>query len=894
MNYCNILKVFFISADLKKGGLVYATQKINLQNPDNSCNACAVHRGAQPSIISAQEYTDRITGAGDAYAAHGIRTTVGMESTYTFAEGDVVKWTNAYPAVEVWDEGTHLKFTTPLNLQLDAKDGAISGIYAATSNYDTPGRLTAQDVNITGQSTGSNYNINRIYISGINTYAADIKIENLNIDIIADGKPESIADGILMGRDFEDKDSEHTLTVSGATNIKAVSKNGSYAWAAGIEALDQAKMNFGKLTIVTEATSEDEARTNGIFAAGNSEINAGETHINVKGNAVTEGNSYGLNAIYSSKITLGDGSSIYAESSGDGAVTAIGVRAGLYSEVNLGISDIRAENTSDGGTVDVLFVEDGAVLNMAGGSITGANNTSDGLFNAINAYGEDANTFLHADTIVNINQGTTNDVVIVGDVHAANTAIVNLNLNTDASSITGNLDQSGSYPDTDDDGTINLTLANKATWHAMGKYGIGYSYLEKLTLNDGNITMTKEQKQNIDVNHLHGTGGELTLEANANLKTGYFCVNNADTDATTVHTSYAGINADNVKDAAGLEGLVKNSLKIHDDSAAKFDVQVNEGLLIGQMQADTINHLDGNTIANVKIAQSTTVDAISHLQNAAALSWRQEDATLSKRLGDLRQGDGDQGFWVRLNRGEFKYDNAKNQNNFFQMGYDKAGGDWHYGAAISRNSGKTTYGDATAKNRSLALTLYGTWLGDKGHYADIVLKKGRLSNDYDISAPIGFTHGQYKTWGSSISAEYGREIAMGDKAYFTPQAQLSWLRIAGKDYTTANGIAISQDSQSSTIGRLGFELGSRLGDNGNVYAKASVLHDFGGSSDTRLSYNGVSTTCSNDLGDTWYEAGIGFNLKTKDNSYLYADVSKAFGGDYKTPWQWNVGMRWTF
>lgn len=850
--------------------------------------------GAQPSIISAQEYTDRITGAGDAYAAHGIRTTVSMESTYTFAEGDVVKWTNAYPAVEVWDEGTHLKFTTPLNLQLDAKDGAISGIYAATSNYDTPGMLTAQDVNITGQSTGSNYNINRIYISGIDTYAADIKMENLNIDITADGKPESIADGIFMGRDLEDTDSEHLLTVTGDTSIKAVSKNGYYAWAAGIEAQDQAKMNFGKLTIATEAMAENLARTNGIFANDNCEINAGETHINVKADAVTAGYSYGLNAIDSSQITLGDGSSIYAESSGDGEISAIGVRAGDHSTVNLGITDIRAENTSDGGTVDVLFVHDGAVLNMAGGSITGANNTSDGLFNAINAYGEDADTFLHADTIVNINQGTTNDVVIVGDVHAADTAIVNLNLNTDASSITGNLDQSGSRQDTVDDGTINLTLANKATWHPIGEYGNGYSYLENLTLNDGNITMTNEQAQNIDVNHLHGTGGELTLEADASLNTGFFRVNNADTDAAAVHTSYAGINADNVKDAAGLEGLVKNSLKIHDDSAAKFDVQVNEGLLIGQMQADTINHIDGNVIANVKIAQSTTVDAISHLQNAAALSWRQEDATLSKRLGDLRQGDGDQGFWVRLNRGEFKYDNAKNQNNFFQMGYDKAGGDWHYGAAISRNSGKTTYGDATAKNRSLALTLYGTWLGDKGHYADIVLKEGRLSNDYDISAPIGFTHGQYKTWGSSISAEYGREIAMGDKAYFTPQAQLSWLRIAGKDYTTANGIAISQDSQSSTIGRLGFELGSRLGDNGNVYAKASVLHDFGGSADTRLSYNGVSTTYSNDLGDTWYEAGIGFNLKTKDNSYLYADVSKAFGGDYKTPWQWNVGMRWTF
>ena len=99
--------------------------------------------GVQPSITSAQEYTDQLNGAGDAYAAHGIRTTVGMESTYTFAEGDVVKWTNPGPAVEVWDEGTHLKFTTPLNLQLDVENGATSGIHATTSNYDTPGRLSA-------------------------------------------------------------------------------------------------------------------------------------------------------------------------------------------------------------------------------------------------------------------------------------------------------------------------------------------------------------------------------------------------------------------------------------------------------------------------------------------------------------------------------------------------------------------------------------------------------------------------------------------------------------------------------------------------------------------------------------------------------------------------------
>lgn len=56
----------------------------------------------------------------------------------------------------------------------------------------------------------------------------------------------------------------------------------------------------------------------------------------------------------------------------------------------------------------------------------------------------------------------------------------------------------------------------------------------------------------------------------------------------------------------------------------------------------------------------------------------------------------------------------------------------------------------------------------------------------------------------------------------------------------------------------------------------------------------VSDSYSQDIGGTWYEAGLGFNFKTTDNSYVYADVVKTFGDDIKTPWQWNVGARWSF
>lgn len=130
--------------------------------------------------------------------------------------------------------------------------------------------------------------------------------------------------------------------------------------------------------------------------------------------------------------------------------------------------------------------------------------------------------------------------------------------------------------------------------------------------------------------------------------------------------------------------------------------------------------------------------------------------------------------------------------------------------------------------------------------------------------------------------------------YVTPQAQLTLMRIGGEDYTTNNGIKVNQDSLESAVGRVGFEVGKRISDSGSIYAKASLLHDFAGSADTYLSYKGITNSYHQDIGDTWCEAGIGFNYKTSENSYVYADVVKTFGGDVETPWQWNAGMRWTF
>ncbi|MDO4922302.1 MAG: autotransporter outer membrane beta-barrel domain-containing protein [Phascolarctobacterium sp.] len=461
---------------------------------------------------------------------------------------------------------------------------------------------------------------------------------------------------------------------------------------------------------------------------------------------------------------------------------------------------------------------------------------------------------------------------------------------------------------------LKITLSDGAQWNpelvkeegelggANGTKGSRYIALNNLNLNNGivNIDVAKTQEQAIQVENLGGTGGTVNFTVDKTggaLKTGTFQVF-AGAEATQVSTNYTGINADDIGTKEKFKGLVQESLKIGENSKATFTAHIEEGLLTPAMTGVTTNNINGNTIELQDIQQgksTTTMDAMRDIASTAIIAWRQEDSTLSQRLGELRNSEGDQGVWVRMSRGEFEYSGAyKNQYNYFQMGYDKAYGDWHYGAAISHNDGQTAYANGKGDNRSTSLSLYGTWLGASGQYADIVLKQGRLSNEFEIHTAAGDTRGDYDAWGTSLSGEYGVKMDMSDGWYVTPQAQLTFMRIGGEDYTTSNNIRVSQDTLYSTVGRVGFELGKNITDKGSVYAKASLLHEFAGDADTYLRLGDLHNSYSQDIGNTWYEAGLGFNYKTGADSYVYADVVKTFGDDIKTPWQWNVGMRWSF
>lgn len=656
---------------------------------------------------------------------------------------------------------------------------------------------------------------------------------------------------------------------------------------------DKHVINGGTLNLGDDTTKnvtvkvdakKDALGLNAIRSTNNSEVEPGI--INVKGENVSieansaEGFAVGIWAQNNKTVNDGNPSTVKIDADNTYINVTSGNKvptAGEYN--NIGIVNYSGAKVIINGN---LTVESGTFLSTRGGATTEINKDGKGTVK------------INGDINFNYDRPTSGTSV---------DAIVDLNLTTQDSVFNGNIFVNGNpYPPDGkkEVGGMTLGLANGAQWNTDEN-----SFVNKLNFNDGIINVNGGEGQEVKLGDINGSGGTVNMLTSSDLKTAKLSIGTIESDAVAaagpkLTINYTGITADDLNNVADdLGGLAKNiSVAEGTNTGLTATANVAEGLLKGSVSADLDTAASGSTVKVDSVKQnkeSSTMTSMRNIASVAIVSWRQEDSTLSQRLGELRNSKWDQGIWARMSRGEFEYSGAyKNQYNFFQLGYDKAFGSWHYGAAISHNDGKTTYDSGKGENKSTSLSLYGTWLGDRGHYTDIVLKQGRLSNEYDNYAAAGHTHGDYDAWGTSLSGEYGMKVGLDNGWYVTPQAQLTLMRIGGEDYTTNNGIKVNQDTLESCVGRVGFEMGKTISDKGSIYAKASLLHEFAGNADTYLSLNSISNSYSQDIGGTWYEAGLGFNFKTTDNSYVYADVVKTFGDDIKTPWQWNVGARWSF
>ena len=301
-------------------------------------------------------------------------------------------------------------------------------------------------------------------------------------------------------------------------------------------------------------------------------------------------------------------------------------------------------------------------------------------------------------------------------------------------------------------------------------------------------------------------------------------------------------------------------------------------------------------------AEMAEVGAATALNVTSA--WRADTSDLQRRLGDLRNNSDEAGVWVRMYGGKNEVVKGQQTDMSYkavQGGYDHQSslknGKLFTGFTVSHLDGDISSGGIDGDIDSTMFGLYGSYVGDKGHFADLIIKYGRVNSDFDTIRGTNRYGSDYGSNGFSITTEYGYRQNLKNNFYIEPQAELTYSRIGSSDYTMSlndgEGAQVYNDAFKSLIGRIGFNIGHQR-ENNNIYAKLSLAREFQGDVATRASYGDVTRSYETGGSDTWVEYGIGFNSKLSKGTNLYGEIEKTTGSIIKTKWRANVGLRYSF
>lgn len=447
---------------------------------------------------------------------------------------------------------------------------------------------------------------------------------------------------------------------------------------------------------------------------------------------------------------------------------------------------------------------------------------------------------------------------------------------------------------------FKLTMADGAFWNMTGDSfvndvnassdsvihvgsNVKTANMQNVTLDKATINLAGDHQTVNVTDTLSGNGTIATNSLNNKLT----AADAADADITV---KGSGDIADQIAgDSAVAQKLAGVAVNEEGKSIAK-SLKTEAGTIAGEYSAQVDKN--GKVFNEVK-SQNQTNLSISKLGALSLMTWRQENNDMNKRLGEIRDSQGEQGIWARMSRGEAKYgaQGVKNQYNYYQLGYDhKIADDWILGGAFTYTDGENNLVGGSGTNKNTGFAVYGSNLRDDGSFIDLIGKYAHMKNDFDTIGGVGI--GEYSTNGYALSAEYGKRFQQ-DGFWIEPQAELTYGKVSSADFTTSEGAKVHQDSLDSLVGRLGFSLGKDV-KAGNVYVRASYLYDFKGDVAMRMSNGVASDTYDQDLGGSWWEFGVGTNLNFGKDMHFYFDVERTEGGKVDTPWQWNAGVRLSF
>lgn len=312
-------------------------------------------------------------------------------------------------------------------------------------------------------------------------------------------------------------------------------------------------------------------------------------------------------------------------------------------------------------------------------------------------------------------------------------------------------------------------------------------------------------------------------------------------------------------------------------------------------------------------AEAATLKA----HNMSYYLWRDQSERLTERLGITCFDEERAGVWTRMSNSSISGSGIYGSDakvKTYTIGYDfKHNSDEQLTAAdakktrdfsglaftyIKGSSSMNGYQVSDALQvaggcsdiRGGALTAYHTHTSKSGSYADYVLRYSSYDNDFKLDG----VNGSAKSHGLQASAEYGCRLENNHGLFVTPNAQFTLGRLYNKAFTTSDGVHVASDHLNSAILSMGVDVGQTLGDQSQVYAKVRYNTELGDRVSAAFYKNDASAFCNGDSNGSWWEYGLGFDLKAGHASHLFMDAERAGGSGFSKDWSWRIGARFDF
>ena len=298
--------------------------------------------------------------------------------------------------------------------------------------------------------------------------------------------------------------------------------------------------------------------------------------------------------------------------------------------------------------------------------------------------------------------------------------------------------------------------------------------------------------------------------------------------------------------------------------------------------------------------------------------------SLDTRLGELRGGEEGSGMWGRVNIGKGSESMQKESEILFstyQGGYD-------YGFCMSKACnfvgvfgsyllGANTQEGGEYEGEEVWLSLpaydvltqgfevgvYNTYVRESGLFVDSVLKASFLSSD--VQMPLQSTSYTLSSYALNLSQEVGYRFLLGGGAYFdlqsgvggsylTPQDFSQELEMEGDIYTLLSSQKELWILGARVGGRIGYEWRGESASLGLSVGGFYEYHSFYGGEIDYLSNSGAKAKSNPYIDNQQGILSVGLDISLGENTRLYFDFEKSFGGKILRDFSLNFGARFAF